>query len=63
MIKARYFAKEYMEEKEISLTQEIAKLLEGFDQINAVGIKCINYHFFMQIMIKVFIIAMLGVIF
>lgn len=63
MIKARYLAKEYMEEKEISLTQEIAKLLEGFDQINAVGIKCINYHFFMQIMIKVFIIAMLGVIF
>ena len=63
MIKARYLAKEYMEEKEISSTQEIAKLVEGFDQINAVGIKCINYHFFMQIMIKVFIIAMLGVIF
>lgn len=63
MIKARYLAKEYMEEKEISSTKEIAKLVEGFDQINAVGIKCINYHFFMQIMIKVFIIAMLGVIF
>lgn len=63
MIKARYLAKEYMEERKISSPKEIEKLVAGFDQINAVGIKCINYHFFMQIMIKVFVIAMLGSIF
>lgn len=63
MIKARYLAKEYMEEKKISTPEEIEKLVAGFDQINAVGIKCINYHFFMRIMVKVFVIAILGLVF
>lgn len=60
MIKARYLAKEYMEEKKISSPEEIQKLVAGFDKINTAGIKCINYMFFMQIMIKVIILAVLG---
>ena len=63
MIKARYLAKEYMEEKKISSFEEINKLVQGFDKINAVGIKCINYHFFMQIMIKLLVLLILGFIF
>lgn len=63
MIKARYLAKEYMEEKNISSPEEIEKLVEGFDKINAVGIKCINYHFFMEIMMKVFVFTTLCLIF
>lgn len=63
MIKARFLAKEYMEEKNISSKEEIEKLVAGFDKINKVGIKYINYHFFMEIMIKVFIFAILCVIF
>ena len=63
MIKASYLAKEYMEEKKISSPEEIEKLVVGFDKINAVGIKCINYHFFMEIMVKVFVIAILGSVF
>lgn len=63
MIKASYLAKEYMEEKKISSPEEIEKLVAGFDKINAVGIKCINYHFFMEIMVKVFVIAILGSVF
>lgn len=63
MIKARYLAKEYMEEKKISSSEEIKKLVEGFDKINKVGIKCINYHFFMEIMMKVFIVTTLCLIF
>lgn len=63
MIKARYLAKEYMEEKKISSPEEIKKLVEGFDKINSVGIKCINYHFFMKIMIKTFIFAILCLLF
>ena len=62
MIKARYLAKEYMEEKKISSCSEIDKLVAGFDKINRVGIKCINYIFFMEIMIKVLIVAILGLI-
>lgn len=63
MIKARYLAKEYMEEKAISTEEERNKLVAGFDKINTFGIKCINYHFFSQIMMKLFILATLGVIF
>lgn len=63
MIKARYLAKEYMEEKKVSSLDEIKQLVAGFDKINAVGIKCINYHFFMQIMVKVCILAILGFLF
>ena len=59
MIKARYLAKEYMEEKKISNSEEIKKLLAGFDKINNIGIKWINYHFFREIMIKVVILAIL----
>lgn len=63
MIKARFLAKEYMEEKKISSPQEIEKLVAGFDKINQVGIKCINYHFFREVMMKLFILATLGLIF
>lgn len=63
MIKARYLAKEYMEEKKLSSPEEIKKLVAGFDKINDVGIKCINYLLFMQIMVKVLIIAILGFVF
>lgn len=63
MIKARYIAKEYMEEKKISSIEEIKKIVAEFDKINEVGIKCTNYYFFMQIMIKTFIFAILCFIF
>lgn len=63
MIKARYLAKEYMEEKNISSAEEIEKLVAGFDKINAIGIKCINYHFFLEIMVKAFVLTTLGLLF
>lgn len=63
MIKARYLAKEYMEEKKISSSEEINKLVAGFDKINDVGIKCINYHFFMGIMVRAFIVTTLCLLF
>ena len=63
MIKARYLAKEYMEEKKVSSLHEIEQLVAGFDKINAVGIKCINYHLFMKIMVKVCVLAILCFLF
>lgn len=62
MIKARYLAKEYLEEKKISSPNEIKKLVAGFDKINAIGIKCINYNFFLEIMIKTFILTILCIL-
>lgn len=49
MIKARYLAKEYMEEKNISTKEEIDKIVDGFDKINNMGIKCINYNVFFNV--------------
>lgn len=63
MFKARYLAKEYMEEKKISSPEEIEKLVQGFEKINTVGIKCINYHFFLEIMMKAFVFITLSIIF
>lgn len=59
MIKAKYLAKEYMEEKKISSPKEIQKLVAGFEKINEKGIKCTNYAFFRQVMIKLVILMVL----
>ena len=62
MLKARYLAKEYMEEQKISTNEEINKLVQGFDKINDLGIKCINYKFFLNIMIKLLIYILICII-
>lgn len=62
MIKARYLAKEYMEEEKITTKEEIDKLVSGFDKINKLGIKCINYQFFLQISIKILIFSIISII-
>lgn len=59
MIKARFLAKEYLEEKKISSKEEIDKIVAGFDKINSVGIKCVNYHLFLGIMVKVLIFSVI----
>lgn len=63
MIKARYLAKEYMEDKKISSKQEIEKIVAEFDKINNIGIKYINFHFFLGIMMRVFVFTTLCLIF
>ena len=62
MIKARYLAKDYMEEENIVSKDEIKKLVEGFDNINNVGIKCVNYNLIMGILIKLIIILLICLI-
>lgn len=55
MIKAKYLAKEYMENIKISTKEEIEKIVSGFEKINNKGIKCINYNLFLGCMIKILI--------
>ena len=55
MIKARYLAKDYMEEEKISSKEEIEKIVNGFDRINNLGIKVTNYKFFLNIMVKLLV--------
>lgn len=49
MIKARYLAKEYMEEKNISSKEEIDIIVKQFDKINNIGIKSVNYNMFFNV--------------
>ena len=63
MIKAGFLAKEYMEEKKISSKEEIEKIVDGFDKINEVGVKYINYNFFAEIMSKLMVIIVLYILF
>lgn len=58
MIKARFLAKEYMEEKEISTREEIERMVAQYDKVNDLGIKCVNYQLFAGILVKVLIFAL-----
>lgn len=59
MIKARFFAKKYMQEKNISSEEEINKVIEKYDEVNNVGIKATNYQIFQNIIIKVIILLII----
>lgn len=59
MIKARYLAEEYMTNKKISNEEEIEKIVKGFDEVNNVGIKCVNYNLFLSVMIKALIFSII----
>lgn len=59
MIKARYLAKEYMEEEKVASKDEIKELVEEYDKINDIGIKCVNYNIFLIVSIILFIFSIL----
>ena len=59
MIKARFLAKEYMEEEKILRQDEINKIIKEYDKINNIGIKCVNYNLLMGILIKIIIISLI----
>ena len=63
MIKARFLAKEYMEEKGISSKDEIESLVKKYDELNDIGIKFINFKFFEGIIIKAVILSFIFMIF
>ncbi len=56
MIKARYLAKEYMEEKNISSKEEINKIVDEVGKKNNMVIKSVNYH-------KCFIVTFINIVF
>ncbi len=59
MIKARFLAKEYMEEEKISEKEEIEKIIKGYDELNNFGMKYIHYQIFLNSMIKVLIFSII----
>lgn len=63
MIKAKYLAKEYMEEKQICTQEEVAKIIEGFDKINNLGIKGTNYSLLLGVLTKTLLLSIIFAIF
>jgi hypothetical protein len=63
MIKARFLAKEYMQEKSISTDEEIDKIVSKYDELNNIGIKCVNFQVFQNIIIKLIVLDLIFFIF
>lgn len=59
MIKARFLAKEYLEEEKISSKEEINEMVKGFDDLNNLGMKYIHYQFFLDCTIKIIIFSVI----
>lgn len=59
MIKARFLAKEYMQEKAISTREEIDKIVNKYDELNDIGIKCTDFKFLSSILLKVIILIVI----
>ena len=55
MIKARYLAKEYMEQSKYCSVEEIKEIIDGYDKLNNIGIKGVSLNLFFNVIIKIVI--------
>lgn len=62
MIKARFLAKDYMEDKGISDQKEIEKIVNRLDELNDIGIKCVNFNLFTSTVIKNIIFCLICIV-
>jgi len=62
MIKARFIAKEYIEENNILDKDEKDKLIEEYDEVNNIGIPFMNFYLISKNIIKVIIFSILVLI-
>lgn len=62
MIKAKYIAKEYLEESDFLSEKEIEKLLKQYDKVNKIGIPFYNFYLFSSENIKIIICCILALI-
>lgn len=57
MIKAKFLAKEYMQNSNACTNEEIDKVTDGFEQINKMGIKGYSFSLVLGIFIKIIILS------
>ena len=62
MTKARFLAKEYMEESEVLEKEEIEKIVLEYDKLNNLGIKFVDYNLMAKTIIKVIIFTIICMI-
>lgn len=58
MIKAFYLAKDYMKEKGVSSEEETTQILHTYEEMNRIGIPCINAQILFSVLIKVIVFAL-----
>lgn len=56
MIKARFLAKEYMQEEAISTQEEINRIVNKYDELNDIGIRCTNFQLLSNVLLKIVIL-------
>lgn len=57
MLKARYVAKEYIEENNILNKEETDKLIEEYDKVNNIGIPFMNYYTISMNIVKIMLVS------
>ncbi len=62
MTKARYLAKEYIEENNVCSKEECDEIIEQYDKLNDVGIKLVNYDILAKNIIKVIIYCVICIV-
>lgn len=62
MIKARYLAQEYLQEKQVASKEEIITILDSYDNLNYIGIKTTNFMIMLETLIKIIIIVAVFII-
>ena len=62
MIKARYLAKEYLQENNLCTKEDLTKLINQYDELNKIGIPLYNYNLLFNVMIKILIYCIIFVI-
>lgn len=62
MTKAKYLAKEYMEEKNNCTKEDVNKLVEEYDYINKMGIPFYVWNLFLNNIIKIIIYAIIAIV-
>lgn len=63
MIKARFLAKEYMQNKMVSTADEIDLIVKKFDVLNDIGIKCTNFQLLANVFFKIVVLLVIFVVF
>lgn len=62
MIKARFLAKEYLQDQKISNKEEIDKIIKKYDKLNDIGIKCTNFQLLSNVFLKIIILLIIFII-
>lgn len=62
MIKARYLAKEYLEEQQVCSKEQINIIINEYDKLNNIGIKLVNFDIMARNIVKIIIYSLICII-